>query len=167
MVASDDVKPGTPLNTVVPTITDTPEVGRGLTTTPGTWDVAGLRFAYRWQANRVDISGATRANCRVAAADQGKALTVIVTATKGTLPTATSAAVTVKFSSATSLSLSRTVLFSWQQTTATVKVTSGAATLPAGKVVIALNGRSLTELPVLAGSSGVIRYPLTKNGSGV
>ncbi|MHC5797612.1 S8 family serine peptidase [Lacisediminihabitans sp. FW035] len=169
VVTQADVKPGTPLNTVAPTITGTPEVGERLTATPGTWDVAGLHFAYRWQANGVDIPGATRANYRVATSDQGKALTVIVTATKGKLPpgTATSAAVTVKFASATSLSLSRSVLFSWQQTTATVKLTSGAATLPAGKVVITLNGRSLTELPVAAGSSGVVTYPLPKKSSGI
>ncbi|MES2094323.1 MAG: S8 family serine peptidase [Actinomycetota bacterium] len=169
VVTQADVKPGTPLNTVAPTITGTPEVGQRLTATPGTWDVAGLRFAYQWQANGVDIPGATRANYRVTAADQGKALTVVVTATKGKLPpgTATSAAVTVKFASVTGLSLSRTVLFSWQQTTATVTVTSGAAALPAGKVVITLNGRTISELPVAAGSSGVITYPLPKKSSGV
>ena len=169
VVTQADVKPGTPLNTVVPAITGTPEVGQPLSATPGTWDVAGLHFGYRWQANGVDIPGATRANYRVATADQGKALTVVVTATKGKLPpgTATSTATTVKFASATSLSLSRSVLFSWQQTTATVKVTSGATTLPAGKVVITLNGRSLTEVAVAAGSSGVVTYPLPKKGSGV
>jgi len=117
----------------------------------------------------VDIPGATRANYRVAAADQGKALTVVVTATKGTLPpgSATSAAVTVKFASETSLSLSRTVLFSWQRTTATVRVTSGAASLPAGKVVITLNGKVLTELPVAAASTGVLSYQLPNKSSGV
>ncbi|CAN5223014.1 hypothetical protein BH09ACT2_BH09ACT2_10350 [soil metagenome] len=169
VVTQADVKPGTPLNTAPPAITGTPEVGQRLTATPGTWDVAGLRFAYQWQANGVDIPGATRANYRVATADQGKALTVVVTATKGALPpgTATSAAVTVKFATATSFSLSRTVLFSWQQTTATVRVTSGAAALPAGQVVITVNGRPVATLPVAAGSSGVVSYPLPKRGSGI
>ena len=168
VVTQADVKPGTPLNTVAPTIAGTPEVGQRLTAAPGTWDVAGLKFAYRWQANGADIPGATRANYRVATADQGKALTVMVTATRGSLPpgTATSAAVTVKFASATSLALSSAVLFSWQQTTATVKVTSGATTLPAGKVVITLNGRSLTEVAVAAGSSGTVSYQLPKNSKG-
>ena len=169
VVTQADVKPGTPLNTVAPTITGTPEVGQRLTAAPGTWDVAGLNFAYRWQASGVDIPGATRANYRVATADQGKALTVVVTATKGTLPpgTATSGAVTVKFASATSLSLSRSTMTTSQQTTATVKVTSGAPALPAGTVVVTLNGRPLTELPVAAGSSGVVSYQLPKNDRGV
>jgi hypothetical protein len=169
VVTQADVKPGTPLNTVAPTITGTPEVGKRLIATPGTWDVTGLRFAYQWQVDGVNIPGETQANYRVATSDQGKALTVVVTATKGMLPpgTATSAAITVKFASATSLALSRTVLSSWQQTTATVKVTSGAAVLPAGTVEITVNGRSLASLPIAAGSSGIVTYPLPKQGSGV
>ena len=169
VVTQADVKPGTPLNTVAPTITGTPEAGQRLTAAPGTWDVAGLNFAYRWQANGVDIPGATRANYRVATADQGKALTVVVTATKGTLPpgTATSAALTVKFASATTLSLSRSVLFPGQQTMATMRVTSGAPTLPAGTVVVTLNGKTISELSVAAGSSGVVSYQLPKNDRGV
>ena len=169
VVTQADVKPDTPLNAVAPTIAGTPEVGQRLTAAPGTWDVAGLNFAYRWQANGVDIPGATRANYRVVTADQGKALTVVVTATRGMLPpgTATSAAVTVKFTSVTSLSLSRSMVSPGQQTTATVKVTSGAPTLPAGTVVITLNGRSLIELPVAAGSSDVVSYELPKNDRGV
>ena len=100
---------------------------------------------------------------------QGKALTVVVTATRATLPpgTATSAAVTVKFTSTTGLSLSRSVLFSGQRTTATITVTSGAPTLPAGRVVVSLGGRTLTELAVAAGSTGMVTYRLPKKSSGV
>jgi len=113
VVTQTDVKPGTPLNTAPPTITGTPEVGKTLSAMPGTWDVTGLRFTYRWQADGVNIPGATRATYRVGTADQGRALTVVVTARKSTLPpgTATSAPVTVKFASVASLSLSRTALF--------------------------------------------------------
>ena len=113
VVTQADVKPGTPLNTAPPTITGTPEVGKTLSAMPGTWDVTGLRFTYRWQADGVNIPGATRATYRVGTADQGRALTVVVTARKSTLPpgTATSAPVTVKFASVASLSLSRTALF--------------------------------------------------------
>ncbi|MBG6108502.1 S8 family serine peptidase [Frigoribacterium sp. CG_9.8] len=168
VVTQADIKPGTPLNTAPPTITGTPEVGQKLIATPGTWDVSGLRFSYRWQADGVDIPGAMRADYRVATADQGKALTVVVTATKNALPpgTATSAAVTVKFTSATSLSLSRSAVFSWQQTRATVTVTSGAAVLPAGQVEITVNERSVAVFPVAAGSSGVVTYELPKQGRG-
>ena len=126
VVTQADVKPGTPLNTVVPTITGTPEVGKLLIATPGTWDVAGLHFAYQWQVHGVNISGETRANFR----------------------SATSAAITVKFASATGLALSRTVLSPSQPTAATV--TSGAAVPPACTVEITLNGRSLDSLPTAA-----------------
>lgn len=90
---------GAPINTSLPTITGTPQVGKKLTAHPGTWNVNGLSFAYQWQANGVNISGARSATYKVASADQGKQLTVVVTATKGNLPpgTAVSAAVTVPF----------------------------------------------------------------------
>ena len=56
--------------------------------------------------------------------DQGKVLTVVVTATKGDLPpgTATSEGVTVKFASKTTLSLTKNAIFSWQTTPAKVTV---------------------------------------------
>lgn len=148
VVTQADVKPGTPLNTVVPTITGTPEVGKLLIATPGTWDVAGLHFAYQWQVHGVNIPGETRANFRSATS-------------------ATSAAITVKFASATGLALSRTVLSPSQHTAATAKVTSGAAVLPAGTVEITLNGRSLASLPIAAGSSGAVTNRLPKQDSGV
>ncbi|WP_307812268.1 S8 family peptidase [Lacisediminihabitans changchengi] len=168
VTTKEDVKPGTPVNTSPPTIFGTPIVGSRLTASPGVWDVKGLHYAYQWQANGVAITGATSAKYRIAASDQGKALTAVVTATKGKLPpgTATSAPVTVKFSTATELSLSKSVLFSWQRTTATVKVSSGAATLPAGKVVITLNGKTVTEIAVAAGSPGKVSYELPRKGRG-
>lgn len=73
----------------------------------------------------------------------------------------------MKFASATTLSLSRSVLFPGQQTTATMRVTSGAPTLPAGTVVVTLNGKPISELSVAAGSSGVVSYQLPKNDRGV
>ncbi|MCU1557596.1 MAG: serine protease [Microbacteriaceae bacterium] len=169
VVTKDDVKPGTPVNTSPPTITGTPEVGKTLTASSGTWNVDGLTFAYQWQVDGVDIPGATKASYRVPTADQGKAVTVVVTTAKGDLPPgkATSAPVTIKFASSTSLSLSKTVLFSWQKATATITVTSGASALPNGKVVVTLNGRTLTQLPVAAGSTGVLTYQLPKEGRGV
>ena len=169
VTTKEDVKPGTPVNTSPPVISGTPTVGSRLTASPGEWDVAGLRYSYQWQADGTAIRNATKPTYTVSSRDQGKALTVVVTATKGALPpgTASSAPVTVKFSTSTTLSLSKSVLFSWQRTTATVKVSSGAATLPAGKVVITVNGKSLTEIPVAAGSSGKVGYELPKKGSGI
>ncbi len=162
------ILPGTPINTSPPTITGTPHVGKRLTAQPGTWDVNGLRFAYQWQADGVDIPGATAKRYRVAADDQGKQLRVVVTATKGNLPpgTAVSAAVTVPYSSTTDLSLSRFIGFSWQTTTATVNVTTGAATAPTGAVTITVNGTAVTSIPLTAADNGTVTYTLPKSGSG-
>lgn len=162
------ILPGTPINTSPPTITGTPQVGKKLTAHPGTWDVSGLHFAYQWQADGVDIPGATGKRYRVATGDQGKELRVVVTATKGDLPpgTAVSAVVTVPYSSSTGLKLSRVVGFSWQTTTASVTVTTGASTPPTGSVTITVNGIAVTSLPLAAADNGHLTYTLPSNGAG-
>lgn len=165
----DVIPPGTPINTSPPTITGTPQVGHRLTANPGTWDVTGLTFAYQWQADGVNIPGATAQKYRVAATDQGKQLTVVVTATKGSLPpgTAVSAAVSVPYSSATDLKLSRTVGFSWQTTTAKVSVSTGAATPPTGTVSIKVNGQEVASIPLTAADNGTVSYTLPKQRGGL
>ncbi len=79
-----------PVNTVPPTITGTPQVGQVLTAGPGDWNgTQPLAFAYAWQ--RCDsggaicspISGATTASYTLVAADLGKTMRVVVTATNG------------------------------------------------------------------------------------
>ena len=150
------VEPGTPVNVTPPTITGTAEVGKRLTATPGEWDTDGLEFAYQWQADGVDIAGATGTTYRVRSADQGKAITVVVTATKADVPpgTATSAPVVVKFASTTALSLNRQVLFSWQRVTATITVDSAADAAPTGTVTVSINGRTTTA-PLVDGKATV------------
>ena len=91
-------------------------------------------------------------------------ITVVVTATKGDLPPgkATSEGVTIKYASTTSVKLSRTVLFSWQTTTATVTVDGADDAAPTGNVTITVNGKSTTA-PLV---NGVATYQLPKAGSG-
>lgn len=169
VTTGDVVEPGTPVNTSPPTITGTPAVGKKLTAHPGEWDVTGLHFAYQWQADGVDIPGAHSARYTVRSADQGKQLTVVVTATKGDLPpgTAVSAPVTVPFASTTSLSLNRTIGFSWDKTTATVTVKSGAATAPVGSVAITMNGKTVATVALTAAANGKVTYTLPKKGTGI
>ncbi len=169
VTTGDVVLPGTPINTSPPTITGTAQVGMKLTANPGTWDVRGLHFAYQWQADGVDIPGATSKRYRVASTDQGKQLTVVVTATKRDLPpgTAVSAAVTVPYKSSTALSLSRFLGFSWQTTTAKVTVTSGAESAPTGSVAINVNGSTVTTIVLTAADNGTVTYTLPKSGSGL
>lgn len=165
VTTGDAGEPGAPVSTSPPTISGTPEVGKKLTASRGEWDTEGLTFAYQWQADGVDIPGADKQAYRVRPADQGKALTVVVTATKEGLPpgTATSAAVDVKYAASVSLSLSRQVYFSWQTSTATVKVGSAAEAPPTGTVTLTVNGKQVTGALV----NGVAKIPLPKLRAGI
>lgn len=72
-----------------PTISDTtPELGQTVTARPGAWNPTPS-FSYQWRRGDTNISGATGANYRVAAADVGRQLSVVVTGTKAGYRTAT------------------------------------------------------------------------------
>ena len=158
-----------PVNTSLPTISGTLQVGKKLTAHPGTWDMSGLSFAYQWQADGVDIPGANNVRYEVSAADVGKSLTVVVTATKGNLSpgTATSAAVVVKYMTSTDLKLNRFIGFSWQTTTATVTVKTDEKARPTGSVAIKVNGSTVSTVPVTASDKGKVSVNLPRFGSGV
>lgn len=64
-----------------PRISGTPKVGVKLTAVPGTW-TAGAKLSYRWYANGVAISGATKTTFVPSAPHLGKRLTVKVTGAK-------------------------------------------------------------------------------------
>ncbi|HWR85896.1 MAG TPA: S8 family serine peptidase [Rhodoglobus sp.] len=161
------VAPGTPVSVSPPTISGEPEVGERLTADPGEWEGEGLTFAFQWQRDGIDIPGATRAEYKVKRADQGATLTVVVTATsaEGLSGTATSEGVAVKAASKTSLTLSRTVSFSWQSTTARITVQGGEAT-PTGTVQLTINGRTSLQ-PVVLDAQGRASVTLPRLGSGI
>ena len=169
VVTQEDVVPGTPVNTVLPSISGEPMVGKKLAADPGEWDVEKLKFSYQWQADGVDIPKATKARYKVAKHDQGKAITVVVTATKGDLPpgTATSEAVTVPFASNVGLSLSRQVMFSWQSVSATVNVTTGSDAAPAGTVQVTVDGKKIDTVTLAEADNGKVKITLPKLRSGV
>ena len=159
--------PDAPLNLVAPVISGKPDVGKKLKATPGEWDTEGLNFGYQWQSNGVDITGATGAKYTITAADQGKQLTVVVTATAAGLPpgTAASEAVTVRYTSTTSLSLSRQVYFSWQTSIAKVAVTTASPAAATGTVTITIDDRTTKPLALVA--DGTVSYTLPKLSRGV
>jgi hypothetical protein len=69
-------------NTVAPAITGTPTVGQTLTVTNGTWvGTPTITFTRQWRRDGVAIAGATNTTYVLQAADQGKVITVEVTAT--------------------------------------------------------------------------------------
>src|SRR6266511_5941315 len=77
-----------PVNTSLPAISGTPNVGNVLTAAAGSWTGSKpLRYAYRWQAcdsagaNCLAITGATSSSYTVASGDAGRRLRVKVTAT--------------------------------------------------------------------------------------
>lgn len=87
---------GAPLNTALPAITGTPQVGQTLTVTPGTWvGDAPIVLTYQWYDDGVAIGAATNTTLALGAGQQGGLITVIETATgdTGAVASATSAAV--------------------------------------------------------------------------
>jgi predicted secreted protein len=69
-----------PVNSVLPSISGTPQVGQVLTAHAGTWS-GNPSFTYQWRNAGVDIGGATSVTYTPVVGDIGDVLTVRVTAT--------------------------------------------------------------------------------------
>jgi len=78
-----------PLSGATPTITGTAKVGDALKAHPGKWGPSGVQLRYQWSASGTAITGATAATLKLAAAQQGKRITVKVTASLTGYATAT------------------------------------------------------------------------------
>jgi surface antigen len=78
-------------NTAAPTVTGTAKVGSLLTASGGTWEPSGATLGYQWQADGVDLAGATSPTLRLLKGHQGRRLSVVVTATKPGYPTVSAA----------------------------------------------------------------------------
>jgi hypothetical protein len=70
-----------PANSVAPTVAGTAARGSVLTAAAGTWAGAGNTYAYQWQRNEVNITGATAATYTLQGADENAKVRVKVTAT--------------------------------------------------------------------------------------
>ncbi|MGL4340708.1 MAG: S8 family serine peptidase [Rhodoglobus sp.] len=160
--------PDAPHNLVLPGISGAPDVNKKLTASPGQWDAEGLSFDYQWQLNGAEIAGAQAATYTVKKADEGAVLTVVVTATapQGSPGRATSAPAAVRFSSKTTLSLSRQVYFSWQSSTAKIAIATTAAAPATGSVLLSIDGRDITT-PIVLAADGTANYRLPKLSAGV
>ena len=169
VVTAEGPEPDAPVSLAPPEISGTPQVGRTLRATPGEWNLADLDFTYQWQSDGVDIAGATAAKYRVTKAVEGTAVSVVVTATGVGLPpgAASSSAVTISYSSRTSLSLNRSIGFSWQRTTATVRVDTAADDPATGTVVLTVNGRERAQVSLTAANDGRVSVALPRLGSGL
>ena len=89
--ASDIGASAAPVNSQLPVITGTAQVGKVLTSSTGTWTGA-TSFAYQWAGNQALISGATASTYTPVSSNAGATLTATVTATgPGGTASATSA----------------------------------------------------------------------------
>ena len=77
--ATAAVAPGRLLNTATPTVSGTPQVGRQLTASPGTWS-PDATYSYQWYADGSPVAGATGPTFTPAAEQVAKRVTVAVTA---------------------------------------------------------------------------------------
>lgn len=76
-----------------PAIAGSPRVGRTLTAVPGTWQPAGLAFAYQWFADGVPVAGATGTTFTPKRSHRRQVVTVLVTGAGGTYAPAQAASV--------------------------------------------------------------------------
>jgi len=76
----DATGPNAPVNTALPVITGTAQVGQTLTVNPGTWTNSPT-FTYQWLKNGATISGATAASYVIPAPDVAGRISCRVTAT--------------------------------------------------------------------------------------
>ena len=74
--------PGLLVATTKPTITGTARMDSTLTATKGIWSKPDLTYAYQWFADGQAIDGAVEPTHKLTAADVGRAVTVVVTASK-------------------------------------------------------------------------------------
>jgi len=70
-----------PVSLTAPVASGTGEVGQTLSTTDGTWENTPLGYSYQWQANGVDIAGATSNTYILTIDESGDDVRCVVTAT--------------------------------------------------------------------------------------
>ncbi|TFD48287.1 Ig-like domain repeat protein [Cryobacterium frigoriphilum] len=171
---TEDVAPATPINLGAPVISGQAEVGRALRVGTGEWDTTDLEFSYQWQSDGVDIAGATRARHRVTDADLGTALSAVVTAqsAEGAVAQASAAPVVVKYTSATSVWLSRSTVPAGHEVTIGVKVksagpVSGTVEVRVGdaRYDVTLNARGYGQLTLTDLARGGYRVGANYAGS--
>jgi hypothetical protein len=81
-----------PVNTVAPAVTGTAQVRQTLSCSTGTWlGAPAPTFAYQWQSNSTNISGATSSTYQIVDAYVGTVMRCVVTATNSVAPGGVSA----------------------------------------------------------------------------
>ncbi|MGC5171781.1 choice-of-anchor I family protein [Microbacterium sp. DT81.1] len=132
-------------NVSPPTVSGSPDVARVLTATPGEWNAHGPAFAYQWLRDGSPLAGATNAEYRVKPADQGRALSVRVTATAAThTATADSAPVTARYLAVATATTDRVVFTTKDAVSIRVAVLPVSGPSATGTITVRVAGRVLT-----------------------
>jgi len=168
--ATSAVLPLAPVNSVLPTISGTAQVGQTLTASTGTWTNSPTGYSYQWRADGADISGATSSTIVLTVAQLGVAITVAVTASNA-------GGSTVATSSATSAVSNVAAAFTMTQLSEANRVyqrdtlTGGSYGKGAGTIPITVNvtsagtiyartraadGSTITQTPWLAVSNATV-----------
>lgn len=154
-----------PVVVTKPKVTGTPLVGETVSIDTGEWDVAtdDLTFSYQWLADGDAIEGATEQEFEIPAELVGSTLSAIVTASVGDGPEriVTTAEVTVKATSTTTLTLARNPVKSTEQAKATVTVTTDPGGYAEGTITLAYGTQSKT-VSIDAEDEGVLEITLPK-----
>ncbi|WP_205471649.1 glycoside hydrolase N-terminal domain-containing protein [Nocardioides sp. SYSU D00038] len=148
-----------PVNLARPSMTGSAVVGRTLSARPGTWNLAGVGFAYQWLRNGAAVPGATTARYAVRGADVGTRLSVRVTATKPGHAAGTAlAAPTARVRRAPSTTAATVRPGSVRRGgTVTVRVRVRAQGVPvAGRVRILVRGKPVALVKVRGGRATVV-----------
>ena len=158
-----------PIATVKPRINGKPAVGKTLRATTGTWNVKGLAYAYQWSIDGVAVADATASTYPVVTADQGKKVTVTVTATGEGIPagTATSAPVTVAFDTKVTGTVSDRFARSFNQVKVRITVTSLSTAPATGVATVWVDGKKHGSVRLTAADAGYDEYKLPKFRSGL
>ncbi|MGA8255045.1 MAG: hypothetical protein WB767_00570 [Nocardioides sp.] len=156
-------------NVTKPVLGGSGKVGGLLNVAPGVWN--GLTqpvFGYQWFANGKAISGATGSQYVVKAADAGRSLAVLVTATRAGTPSASAATDVVEIAKIGSRTVAKTLKKQVQAgRAALMKLTiSSSGSASAGKVAV-VNGKKLLKIfTVRSNDNGtrIVKLPKLKRG---
>lgn len=132
-----------PVNESLPTISGTADVGKRLTADPGAWNRDDFAFSYQWMRGTSPIAKATSSSYTVAAADQGKAISVRVTATSADGSVSADSAPVMVRHLATVVVTTSPLLIASTSKPVTVRVTVFPASAD-GPVTVRIGGKTLT-----------------------
>ncbi len=122
-----------PTNTELPTISGSPNVGKSLSVSTGSWEgPSPISYAYQWQdcdhsgASCTDIAGAESSTYRVSSSELGDTLRAVVTATNSAGSTSATSATTTPVEAGTPVALDAPTVSGTAEDGQTLTATSGS-----------------------------------------